>query len=201
MCGNGNAALNICGAPVACFGAIIACCNAEYAVVLITELDSLFISRMLCFGARTAEAHVCAGAALKYGIFHCVCDLGLVAIAVSIESLESHDLNIGQSTVYDGAGNMSAVTMVVFGVGIVVLEVVAGNKPVGDHGMVAVGTGIDNSNDDLGKIVNGLNSREDPIIEVLSIDIVLAISPGNIVVIAGSCADADDRIGFSVLNI
>ena len=197
---------------IVCIIGFVACCYAEGDVMGISLIDDAVVLGMLA-AAVAAEAHA-ADVGIIHTPFHTGCDPGAVASAVIAENLNAHNEDIGESTVDNGTGAVGTMAFVIFGITVIVDEVVAAaDEPAGEQLMVTVNTGVDNCNDDGGKVVHILSRIVvDPGVVVIGIYIVRTVAPGHIVVVAGNIVGlsialndvvikGNDGVGLSIFNI
>lgn len=90
--------------------------------------------------------------------------------------------------------------MVILGVAVVVYKVITRNGSADKIGVIAVVTGVDNGNNDFGKVFNAAGIVEHPLIVVESINIVHTVAPAEEFVHAGFLIRLHDDIGFGILN-
>ena len=201
VCRNGNAVGNVCGAAGGSVGTVVvACRNAVNDVVVCHALGNNFNVCIVVVVTGAAEAEVCRSRAVEGSVFHCKNDLCGITVTIGIENFQRHDFDVGKVAVKDGACAVGTVAVVILGVAVVVYKVITRNGSADKIGVIAVVTGVDNGNNDFGKVFNAAGIVEHPLIVVESINIVRTVAPAEEFVHAGFLIRLHDDIGFGILN-
>ena len=199
---NGDSERNIAGAVEISILAFVACRDAEYEIILRRFFNNIVIEIMVfAVVAVAAEAHAADLASMEICPFHTCGNTGIIAVAAFVEHPDAHDLDIGKGSVNDGAGAVGAVAVFIFGVIIIVDEIVAaGYEPAYQYGVVAVNTGINDGNGNGGNVCHVVACKViDPGIEIPCIGIVCAPAPGHeVVAAAGLVIGTDIALDFNI---